>query len=271
MQVRLLGVHNLETLETRHSCYLIDDVLAVDAGSLSSALKEEALAGLEDVLLTHHHFDHIRDLPTIGLVRRYAPKPLAVHGLPVTLEGVKANLLNGETYPDLTRPLDELGPRLTMHGLGISKPARIGEYRVRAFKMRHPVPSVGYVVWTDDGQGVAFSGDTSSGIGALLAHDPAPQVLLVENTFPNRLEALARLTGHLTPSMLREELEQSARSGAPIPRVIVVHRSIGMDDEIARETEAVRQDLDVDIAPGVEGSLIDLGDPPGLQEHHARV
>ena len=38
MQVRVLGAHNLETIETHHTCFLVDGVLAIDAGSLVSTL-----------------------------------------------------------------------------------------------------------------------------------------------------------------------------------------------------------------------------------------
>ena len=35
MQVRVLGAHNLETNETHHTCFLVDGVLAIDAGSIA--------------------------------------------------------------------------------------------------------------------------------------------------------------------------------------------------------------------------------------------
>ena len=59
MKTRVLGVHNLETKHTRHTCFLIDGSLALDAGSLASTLSVEELAGIRAVLLTHHHFDHV--------------------------------------------------------------------------------------------------------------------------------------------------------------------------------------------------------------------
>jgi len=67
MKVQILGAHNLESANTRLVSLLVDDVLALDAGSLTSSLSFEAQAGGKAILLTHHHFDHMRDIATIGL------------------------------------------------------------------------------------------------------------------------------------------------------------------------------------------------------------
>jgi cAMP phosphodiesterase len=40
--------------------------------------------------------------------------------------------------------------------------------------------------------------------------------IFVETSFPNRLGELARLTGHLTPSMLEEELQKIGDLDVPI-------------------------------------------------------
>ena len=75
MEVRVLGAHQLESLDTRHTCFLIDGVLGVDAGSLASALSPTEQAQVLAVLLTHQHFDHIRDIPTLGLCTLMIPSP----------------------------------------------------------------------------------------------------------------------------------------------------------------------------------------------------
>ena len=62
MQLRVLGAHNMESRDTRMECHLIDGVLALDAGSLARALSFEEQRGVRAVLLTHRHFDHIKDL-----------------------------------------------------------------------------------------------------------------------------------------------------------------------------------------------------------------
>ena len=79
MEVRVLGAHKLESLETRHTCFLIDDVLGLDAGSLASSLSLEEQTRIKAVLLTHQHFDHIRDIPTLGLALLDQPGTIDVY------------------------------------------------------------------------------------------------------------------------------------------------------------------------------------------------
>jgi ribonuclease BN (tRNA processing enzyme) len=67
MKIRFLGAHNCETATTGLMCLLVDDVLALDAGALTRHLSVSAMFNLEAVLLTHGHFDHVRDIPTLGM------------------------------------------------------------------------------------------------------------------------------------------------------------------------------------------------------------
>ena len=101
MRVRVLGAHQLETRDTRLTSFLIDGFLAVDAGSLTSGLTLEEQESVEAILVTHHHFDHCRDLLTFGLNTRGSTTD--VYACPEVLESLSANLVNGAIYPDHTR------------------------------------------------------------------------------------------------------------------------------------------------------------------------
>ena len=67
MKIRILGAHNIESKDTGCSSLLIDGVLALDAGALTSRLSLKAQQRLEALLLTHRHFDHVKDIPTLGM------------------------------------------------------------------------------------------------------------------------------------------------------------------------------------------------------------
>ena len=51
------------TLEQRLTCFLIDDCVAVDAGSIAIALTNEQRYKVRDIIVTHPHMDHIASLP----------------------------------------------------------------------------------------------------------------------------------------------------------------------------------------------------------------
>ena len=97
MQLRVLGAHNAETESTRLVCLLVDGVLALDAGALTSNLSAEAQRALAGVLISHSHFDHVRDLPSLG-INLYRQGTVDVYGPPAALEAVAGHLLNGVVY-----------------------------------------------------------------------------------------------------------------------------------------------------------------------------
>ena len=67
MKVQLLpstfDAQGRATLEQRLTCFLIDDCVAVDAGSIAIALNSEQRATVRDIIVTHPHMDHIASLP----------------------------------------------------------------------------------------------------------------------------------------------------------------------------------------------------------------
>ena len=57
MQLRVLGCAGGSAPGADLSCYLLDDVLAVDAGALTTTLDFKAQRRVQDVLLTHGHLE----------------------------------------------------------------------------------------------------------------------------------------------------------------------------------------------------------------------
>ena len=51
------------TPEQRLTCFLIDETVAVDAGSIALALSTDQREKVRDIIITHPHMDHIASLP----------------------------------------------------------------------------------------------------------------------------------------------------------------------------------------------------------------
>ena len=66
MNIRFLGAHNSESKDVRPACLLIDNILAIDAGGLTSSLTFSEQLAIEALLVTHHHYDHIKDITDDG-------------------------------------------------------------------------------------------------------------------------------------------------------------------------------------------------------------
>ena len=256
MRVRVLGAHNLEAAGAKHTCFLIDGVLAIDAGSLASSLSLAEQCGIRVLLITHQHFDHCRDIPTLGLTTMGSPEPILVYGLAATLESVHAHFLDGLVYPDLTKKLNDTPPRFRSRDVEPGVAFETLGYTVKPVVASHPVPAVGYIVKSPSGRCVAYTGDTDGGLLPMLQDELAPEVVFVDVTYPNRLQWRAEVSGHLTPALLERELGAALRDDVRLPRIVPVHLSLQDQDEINEELLAVGKALDVGLTPGYEDMML---------------
>ena len=103
MDINFLGVHNCESKYTRCISLLIDGTLAIDAGGLTASLSLEEQQGLEALLLTHHHYDHIRDLPALAMNSFLGGGyTISVYSTAPVLETVSNYFFDGKLYPKFT-------------------------------------------------------------------------------------------------------------------------------------------------------------------------
>jgi ribonuclease BN (tRNA processing enzyme) len=264
MEIRLLGTHNLASRGTGHTCFLIDGVLGIDAGSVASALTWEEQQRVAAILLTHRHFDHLRDIPTVGLATLGAPTQIQLYGLPETLDALHAHILNGDVYPDLTLGLNGSPARFSLHNIERSVTFQVLGYQVKPVPMQHGgAPAVGYIVRSPTGGCVAYTGDTSGDLLPMLQDALAPGVLFVDVTFPDRLAARAEASGHLTPSSLRSRLLTARDAGARLPSLVPVHLDLETADEVTAELAALGAELGIDLTPGSEDVTIVVGPEHG--------
>ena len=82
--------------------------------------------------------------------------------------------------------------------------------------------------------------------------------MFVDVTFPNKLEALAKLTGHLTPALLREQIIEALTAGLSVPRMVAVHISVPGQEQVIKELKSVAAELRIDLSPGFEEMVVGL-------------
>ncbi len=257
MNVRILGARKMEAQGARHACFLIDDRLAVDAGGLTGALALDEQDRVEGVLITHSHYDHCRDLPTLGLNLRDGGGSAIALGEPAALRVIYSHLLDGRIYSDSTSVREPGGrPPLALRPFAPGETRTVLGYEASGLRVDHPVPTMGYIV-SAGGWRVGFSGDTGGALMGFFAHPTPPDVLLVDVSWPDRLRDQAEQARHLTPAMLRQEILAAREAGLAIPRLIAVHRSLRTESELLRELAALQSELQVDLEPGYEDMVIE--------------
>ena len=256
MNIQVLGAHNCESESSRLISLLIDDVLAIDAGALTSTLSFEAQQKLEAILLTHQHYDHIRDIPTIAINLALRQAAIDIYSTQPVYDALSTSLLDGKLYPRfLEQPEDN--PTLKFTIMVPGKPVPIGSYTILPVPVNHGVPSVGYQVTSPDGKVVFYSGDTGSGLAECWQYI-SPALIITEVTLPDRYEELARRAEHLIPSLLKQELASFRELKGYLPQVIVVHMDPKLEAEIEAEIAAVAGELNSPVTLAHEGMQIQL-------------
>lgn len=241
MKIRVLGCHGGELPGHRTTCFLLDGTLTVDGGAITQALPLEEILRIDDIFLTHSHFDHVKDVPLMtDLLVGKREKPVIVHGPQETMEAMDEDVFNNRVWPDFRviptkeKPVVALAPLRdfeTVHCQGL---------RIRAIPVHHPVYSVGYVIEGKMGA-IAFSGDTGPTEDLWKAINATANVkaVFVEVSFPSSQQWLADVSGHLTPKTMMAELAKLDRRGA---KIYLYHLKPSVIDEIKAEVAALELD-----------------------------
>ena len=223
--------------------YLIDGTLALDAGSLTRALTPDEQRGIRAIILSHRHFDHVKDLPPLGIAIRGEGAPVVVYGIADTIAAVQDTLMNGRLFPDFTRSPSPEAPTFRMQVVDFYEPFEVLGYTATALPVPHSVPAAGFLIESDD-VSLFYTGDAGRGVSAAWEHI-APDALLTEVTFGNANEAAARASGHLTPNLLMGALDEFRQLHGRTPQVLVSHINPAWEaavrDDLAEITSASGQ------------------------------
>jgi len=254
MKLEILGAHNCESRDTRLVSLLIDQTLAIDAGSLTSSLSIAEQQHLKAVLITHHHFDHIRDLATLGM-NIYDRGTIELYALDSALSMISNHLFTEEIYLDFRKMPSPERPTFKLCPLEPYKEVIIEGYALLPLPVSHNVPAVGYQITSRDNKCIFFTGDTGRNSPSLW-QALSPQFLIIEVTMSNRFEMLATASGHLCPRLLKEELAEFKKIRGYLPPIVTVHMSPQFEGEIREEVERISEELEAKITLGYEGMKI---------------
>ena len=212
--IRVLGCSGSIAAGSRTTSFLLDADVLIDAGTGVGDLTLDELARIDHILISHSHLDHVL---AIGLLadsvarRRVGLPPIRVHALPATLDALRTHLFNGIIWPDFTRLPSADEPVLAFEPFAVGQVLAVGEHRIEVLPATHTVPAVGFAVLAGGGSGGAwvFTGDTGPN-PALWQRLRSLRVahLVIETAFSDEERALAKISNHLCPSMLSQELVQ---------------------------------------------------------------
>jgi cAMP phosphodiesterase len=226
------------TLEQRLTCFLIDDCVAVDAGSIAIALTNEQRSKVKDIIVTHPHLDHIASLPIfIDDLYPTLEEPIRVYATQEVIGLLERDVFNWNVYPRFSDLKNDYGPVMKYVPIPIGTPFTVGHLSVVAVPVNHIVPTVGLIV-SDGQKSVAFSSDTAEteDFWRIVNEMKGLDALLIETSFPDRMAKLAEVSRHFTPASLVQELKKLTHNGMDI---MAVHLKPMYREEIIAELKAL--------------------------------
>ncbi|MCX7640694.1 MAG: 3',5'-cyclic-nucleotide phosphodiesterase [Pyrinomonadaceae bacterium] len=214
MKIKLLPTtfnHQGQACSSQHlSCFLVDDCIAIDAGSLATATTVEQKKVIRDIILTHAHLDHVAGLPIfIDDLFMSLSEPVRVYGLKEVIQILEENLFNWKLYPRFSELTNSYGKVLTYRCFNPEESFSVKHLTVKAIEVNHKVPSIGLVI-SDGKSKLAITGDTANTekFWNVVNSEENLSAVFIECAFPNELAELAASSYHLTPNLLEKELKK---------------------------------------------------------------
>ncbi|MBI4254600.1 MAG: 3',5'-cyclic-nucleotide phosphodiesterase [Candidatus Rokubacteria bacterium] len=234
MKIRVLGAFGGEGLGHRPSAFLVNDRVLIDGGSVTGALTVPEQLRIEHALLSHAHLDHLAGLvylsETLGFCETGAAVTIA--GIDPVITALRSNVFNNVLWPDFSKIPHADVPVVKYRTLVEDVEQRVGDVWVTPVPVNHTVPTTGFIVH-DGATGLMYSGDTgpTKALWDAARGLTGIRAVILECAFPNRLAPLAEIAKHMTPDLIRHELDKLP----PNVPVWIFHIKPQFAEEIAEE------------------------------------
>jgi ribonuclease BN (tRNA processing enzyme) len=217
-----------------------DDRLLVDCGSgvlHTLARTDVGYEGVDTVLLTHHHLDHVSDLLVLLKARWLAGKEsLTVVG-PEGTEALVSELLDVHDY--LQGRVD-----LTLRDIENPESFEVAGFDVEAIETEHSM--FGYAYRFDDE--LVFSGDTEA-LSEMAEFVNGASVLVHDCSFPDEVD----VDNHPTPTQLGESL-----ADADLDELYLTHLYPHTDGKHDEMRASIGEHFDGEIQFARDGLVVDV-------------
>ena len=236
MQIKILGCSGGIGGNMRTTSMLVDEDVLIDAGTGVGDMSLEALLKIDHIFVTHTHLDHIASIPLLlDTVMGLRSEPVTLHATREVIDILKQHIFNWVIWPNFNLIPDPAAPFLRYHEIFVGEGVPINNKTITAVPANHVIPAVGYQI--DSGaNSLVFTGDTAGSAAFWQSINLIDnlKVLIIETAFSNAEAELARVSKHLCPATLAEELCHLQSH----PDVYITHLKPGEDKIIMQEIAA---------------------------------
>ena len=218
--------------------FLIDDTIAIDAGSLGFVGTPAEQRRIQHVFLSHSHIDHVASLP-IFVENAYEGNtdPVTIHGSADVLDSLRRDLFNNRLWPDfIALSVNNPHPFLKVARFDAGQTIEVEGLQVTAVAVDHVVPTSAFLV-RDSKSSIAYVTDTgpTEEVWRHINSLPDLKAVFLEATFPNNMAWLAAISKHLTPAQFAVEAAKLTRPA----RLLAIHLKARFQAQVAAELKAL--------------------------------
>lgn len=259
MKIEVLGAFGSKLQDFGMTSFLVEGRLAIDAGNIVK--KGKKIYGLEHIVLTHQHLDHIADIPY--LVSESFPtrrKPLNIYAHQSALDAISRHILNAEIWPDFSsiKMLGSEHSSVRYVSVSVGREFEVDGFKLTAFESNHTVRTFGYRVYNGrENKSFLITGDTwkQDDVWEIANSDPSVIAIFIDVSYPRRMRELARISRHLSSDTLEEELRKLRRKDIA---VFIYHMKPAFRKEIAVEMLKIRKKYGFRLKVLSDGEKIEL-------------
>lgn len=253
MKIRLLPSSFTQPTQFQSlTSLLINDDLLIDAGSAGFSLSLEEISRIRHIFISHAHMDHIASLPSLlDACLGMGVLPPEIWANAHTIQMLRQMIFNNQVWPDFLSITQENGqPLVSIHVLHDNEPIHINHTIITPVPVHHVIPAHGFIIKSADAT-ILISSDTgpTDAIWEQVNQKERLDAVLLEVSFTNSMQSLARRACHLTPELFGLEL---AKIRGHRPKVLAVHLKPWLRENIVKElAELVLNNLEI-MRPGVD-------------------
>ena len=202
----------------RLTCFVVNDSVAIDAGSLAFSCSREQREQIRDIVISHTHLDHIAGLPIyIDDLFAGLTEPLRVHATRKMADSLEKYVFNWDIYPRFSELKNDHGTVMEYKFFEPGERFSAGGLEITAVLVNHNNPSAGFII-SDGNCSIGITGDTAEtdDIWRAFGQCSDLKAIFVECAFPNEMDSLALASHHLTPNRLNTELGKFMNEGCQV-------------------------------------------------------
>ena len=217
--IKVLGAYGGKATNMQLTSLQLSKEVVLDAGNILEGLGN-GIKNVNHLFITHAHLDHINDIGfLIDATFETRKESLKVYAQKKTLDAIHNHILNWSIWPDFTQ-INLIGtdiPSVKLIEIELNEVVEVDGCKIKAIPNNHTDSSNGFVIEKEN-SAFLFTSDTycCDDIWDEVNQNEKITAVMVDVSFPSRMAQLAFDSKHLTPDLLKEELQKLKRDDITI-------------------------------------------------------